>query len=132
MKSGSMHIKPIAVLGAGGWGTTLALLLDGKGYNVRLWEYRRLAAERLQLERENVEFLPGIPLPERERVFQRFYRLDSSRSTAGAGLGLSLVAAVVEQHHGQVRLEDNEPGLRAVMRLRRAGVSRSSQTKKRG
>jgi len=56
--------NPIAVLGAGGWGTTLALLLDGKGYAVRLWEYRRLAAERLQLERENVEFLPGIPLPE--------------------------------------------------------------------
>jgi signal transduction histidine kinase len=66
---------------------------------------------------------PGIPLKERERVFQRFYRLDSSRSSPGAGLGLSLVAAVAELHHGQVRLEDNEPGLRAIMRLGKTSVS---------
>lgn len=54
----------IAVLGAGGWGTTLAILLAGKGFAVRLWEYRKEAAERLRAERENREFLPGIPLPD--------------------------------------------------------------------
>lgn len=54
----------IAVLGAGSWGTTLAILLAGKGFAVRLWEYRREAAEKLQAERENREFLPGIPLPD--------------------------------------------------------------------
>jgi signal transduction histidine kinase len=59
----------------------------------------------------------GIPPQEREKVFQRFYRLDSSRSTPGAGLGLSLVAAVAEFHHAQVRLVDNEPGLRATITL---------------
>lgn len=54
----------VAVLGAGGWGTTLALLLSGKGFTVRLWEYRPEAAHRLQRDRENREFLPGVPLPE--------------------------------------------------------------------
>jgi len=58
---------------------------------------------------------PGIPAPERERVFRRFYRLDASRSTSGNGLGLSLVAAVAKLHGGAVTLEDNHPGLRAVV-----------------
>ena len=55
---------PVAVLGAGSWGTAIALLLAGKGCDVRLWEFRPDAAERLRRERENKEFLPGIPLPE--------------------------------------------------------------------
>jgi signal transduction histidine kinase len=55
---------------------------------------------------------PGIPAAERERVLERFYRLDTSRSTPGAGLGLSLVAAVAELHRGGLELLDNDPGLR--------------------
>jgi signal transduction histidine kinase len=62
---------------------------------------------------------PGIPPSERENVFQRFYRLDSSRNTPGAGLGLSLVAAVTDLHHARIRLESNEPGLRTVINLRK-------------
>jgi signal transduction histidine kinase len=57
----------------------------------------------------------GIPADERQRVLRRFYRLDASRSTPGSGLGLSLVAAVVKLHGAQIFLEDNEPGLRAVI-----------------
>ncbi len=60
---------------------------------------------------------PGIPSEEREKVLQRFYRLDTSRSTPGAGLGLSLVAAVAELHHAELLLEDNQPGLRVVQSL---------------
>lgn len=60
---------------------------------------------------------PGIPAEERERVFRRFYRLDRSRSTAGNGLGLSMVAAVVTMHQGQIRLMDNDPGLKTVMQF---------------
>ncbi len=63
---------------------------------------------------------PGIPDDQRERVKQRFYRLDSSRTTPGSGLGLSLVEAVAELHHGQLELRDNEPGLRAILKLPKA------------
>lgn len=54
---------------------------------------------------------PGIPPEEREKVFDRFYRLDASRSTPGSGLGLALVKAVAELHGATIRLTDNQPGL---------------------
>ena len=57
---------------------------------------------------------PGVPENDRERVLKRFVRLEASRTLSGTGLGLSLVAAVARLHHGSVRLEDNEPGLRVV------------------
>jgi len=62
---------------------------------------------------------PGVPPEEREKVRERFYRLDHSRTTPGAGLGLSLVSAVAARHGGELRLEDNAPGLRAVLVLPR-------------
>jgi signal transduction histidine kinase len=70
---------------------------------------------------------PGIAAEERERALQRFVRLEKSRSRPGAGLGLSLVAAVARMHGGTVRLEDNAPGLRAVLAIpvRRSGVASS-------
>ncbi|MCC0041144.1 MAG: HAMP domain-containing histidine kinase [Rhodobiaceae bacterium] len=60
---------------------------------------------------------PGIPAEERERVLQRFVRLEASRSRPGSGLGLSLANAVVRLHNGTLELEDNEPGLRVVVRM---------------
>jgi signal transduction histidine kinase len=62
---------------------------------------------------------PGIAPEDRERVFDRFTRLDSARSRddGGAGLGLSIVRTTVEAHGGTVHLEDAAPGLRAVVRL---------------
>jgi signal transduction histidine kinase len=54
----------------------------------------------------------GIPEADRENVFERFVRLEPSRSTPGNGLGLSLVRAVVRRHQGTVELADNQPGLR--------------------
>ena len=47
----------------------------------------------------------------------RFVRLDESRTKPGNGLGLSLVASVMTLHGGQLLLEDNKPGLRAILRL---------------
>ncbi len=58
---------------------------------------------------------PGVPAAERERVLDRFVRLEASRSEPGSGLGLSLVAAVARLHGGSLRLEDNDPGLRVVL-----------------
>ena len=55
---------------------------------------------------------PGIPEVYRERASQRFFRMEHSRTTPGNGLGLSLVDAVVTVHDAQLRLEDNNPGLR--------------------
>jgi signal transduction histidine kinase len=55
---------------------------------------------------------PGVPAEMREKVLERFFRLDDSRTTPGNGLGLSLVKAVVELHGGSLRLGDNQPGLR--------------------
>jgi len=57
----------------------------------------------------------GIPAPARDKVFQRFFRLEESPDTPGNGLGLSLVAAVVKLHDGEIRLADNHPGLRVEM-----------------
>jgi signal transduction histidine kinase len=54
----------------------------------------------------------GIPEPERQRVLQRFYRMDQSRTSSGSGLGLSLVGATAELHGAELRLEDACPGLR--------------------
>jgi signal transduction histidine kinase len=59
----------------------------------------------------------GIADKHRQKVFQRFYRLDQSRTTAGNGLGLSIVAAIVELHDGTITLADNQPGLKVVVDL---------------
>ncbi|WP_018693692.1 sensor histidine kinase [Algicola sagamiensis] len=54
---------------------------------------------------------PGIPEAEMERVFERMYRVDKSRTDGGLGLGLSLVKAIASLHHGRVVLFDCQPGL---------------------
>ena len=55
---------------------------------------------------------PGIPESEHEKVVQRFYRLDQSRSTPGSGLGLALVFAVLKVHKLDLSFADNKPGLK--------------------
>ena len=64
---------------------------------------------------------PGIPEADRGRAVERFVRLEQSRSQPGSGLGLSLAAAVARLHGGELKLEDNHPGLRTVISLPRAG-----------
>jgi len=54
----------VACLGAGNWGTTLAILLTEKGFAVSLWEYRRELAEETRRTRENRVYLPGVRLPD--------------------------------------------------------------------
>lgn len=54
----------VSVLGAGAWGTTLAIVLHYNGHDVTLWEYKRNYAKQMQKKRENPTYLPGIPLPD--------------------------------------------------------------------
>lgn len=54
---------------------------------------------------------PGIPSADRDRVFERFVRLEQSRTTPGHGLGLRLVAAIAGAHHAAIVLADNQPGV---------------------
>jgi signal transduction histidine kinase len=63
---------------------------------------------------------PGIPDGERAHVVERFVRLEQSRSQPGAGLGLSLAAAVARLHRGELILADNAPGLKVTIGLPKA------------
>ena len=65
---------------------------------------------------------PGIPETDRDRVLDRFVRLEASRTRPGSGLGLSLAAAVARLHGGLLRLRDNAPGLRAEIELPMTGA----------
>jgi len=58
---------------------------------------------------------PGIPAEKRDEVFEPFRRLNVSRGTPGAGLGLALVKAIASRHHARVALDDNHPGLRVTI-----------------
>ena len=76
------------------------------------------ARVELRLQRQSDEAVltiadngPGIPKDRMKDVLQRFVRLDTARSTAGNGLGLSLVQAVAEFHHAKLLLRNNSPGL---------------------
>ena len=59
----------------------------------------------------------GIPVDKRGEALRRFGRLDSARQAGGAGLGLSLVSTVAHLHGGGLALEDNQPGLRAILTM---------------
>jgi signal transduction histidine kinase len=61
---------------------------------------------------------PGIATAERKNVFRRFYRVESSRGEQpGHGLGLSLVQAIAQYHHGQIELGSNNPGLQVRVKF---------------
>lgn len=65
---------------------------------------------------------PGIPASDRAHVVERFVRLEQSRTKPGSGLGLSLAAAVARLHGGELKLEDNAPGLKAILDLPRVAA----------
>ncbi|MFG1875052.1 DUF4153 domain-containing protein [Sphaerisporangium sp. NPDC049003] len=107
----------------------LANLLDNgvrhspPGGLVRLEARPEGAGVRLSVTDEG----PGIPEPERPRVFERFSRLDTARAAdaGGAGLGLAIVKEIVELHGGSIRVADSPVGCRMVVDLpgRKAAMS---------
>ncbi len=80
----------IGILGAGNWGTTLALLLRENGHELTLWEFRRDLAERVASERENALYLPGVPLPDDLQVTWKL-----ERAVAGSEMLLFVVPSQV-------------------------------------
>ncbi|MDZ4365214.1 HAMP domain-containing sensor histidine kinase [Brevundimonas sp.] len=98
-----------------------AIKYTPSGGAVKLRARRRSSGE---IEFSVTDTGPGVPEEDRERVIQRFVRLDNSRTEAGSGLGLSLVAAVVEAHGGRIALDEGPgvydgsgPGLRVALVL---------------
>jgi signal transduction histidine kinase len=111
----------------------LANLIDNaikytpSGGAVKLRARRRSSGE---IEYSVTDTGPGVPEEDRERVVQRFVRLDNSRTEPGSGLGLSLVTAVAEAHGGRVVLDEGPgayegygPGLRVALVLPPASAS---------
>lgn len=90
----------IGVLGAGSWGTTLAVLLLGNGHRVSLWTYREDQAQAIRETHQNTPFLPGIIVPEELEILTDLERAISSKDL--------IVAAVPSQFLRSVtrRVED--------------------------
>ncbi len=98
-----------------------AIKYTPKGGAVMLRARRRSSGE---IEYSVTDTGPGVPEEDRERVIERFVRLDNSRTEAGSGLGLSLVGAVMEAHGGRILLDEGPgeyggfgPGLRVALVL---------------
>ncbi len=77
----------ISVIGSGGWGTAIALLLSSNGHKVCLWSYLKEESERLKADRENKEFLPGVPFGDADFIF-------TSDIEEAAAFGEIIVSAV--------------------------------------
>ena len=92
----------IAVLGAGGWGTTLADLLARKGHDVRLWAYETDVVEAINRRHDNPMFLPGCPLAESLRATG-----DAIVATRGA----DVVLTVAPSHVLRRVIEQARPGI---------------------
>ena len=60
---------------------------------------------------------PGIPADFQPKAFDRFSRMEASRTSPGSGLGLSLVRAIAHLHDGNVSIEDGRPGLVVTLEL---------------
>lgn len=84
---------------------------------------------RLETQPDNVRLIVadrgnGIDAPHRKQALQKFSRLSPARNTPGNGLGLALAHAVALLHGGALLLEDNAPGLRAVLLLSQRSIAR--------
>src|SRR5215813_10834628 len=78
--------SPIAIIGAGGWGTALAITLARHGKDVRLWAYEPYLVETMLATRENPLYLPSIRVPESVRV-------SNSMAEVLANTGIVIIAA---------------------------------------
>lgn len=87
----------IAILGAGSWGTTLAVLLSNNLHQVSLWSYRESDAETIRKTRENPGFLPGIFIPESVEATSDLEAAIAGREMIVAAIPSQFLRAVVER-----------------------------------
>ena len=112
---------PLAVLGAGAWGTVLAWLLAQNGHPVRLWARRPALAERINAQRENPEYLSGLRLPETLRASHDLAEVTQGVAAAVVAVPSRALRDVMAQLPGVPALVSASKG------LERSGLGRLSQ-----
>jgi glycerol-3-phosphate dehydrogenase (NAD(P)+) len=92
----------IAVLGAGGWGMTLAILLAENSHSVALWSYREADALRMRATRQNPDFLPGIRIPESVEIAHDLTAAIAGKEMLVAAVPSQYLRSVIEQIQGRI------------------------------
>jgi glycerol-3-phosphate dehydrogenase (NAD(P)+) len=92
----------IAVLGAGSWGTTLAILLADNSHAVTLWSYRSSDAERMQAIRENPDFLPDIRIPDSIRITHDLFEAIADPEMVVAAVPSQYLRSAIEKIRDRV------------------------------
>ncbi len=124
----SRRVSPVQVRGdSGQLARAVANLLDNAVRHARGAVTVTLAEEGGRAVLTVADDGPGVPSSDRDRVFERFTRLEDARSTdGGAGLGLAIARDIAERHGGGLALDTAAPdGARFVLTLPGDGVSRS-------
>lgn len=87
----------VSVLGAGGWGTTLSVLLHFNGHYVTLWEYKKSYAKELSKRRENKIYLPGTIIPEEVKITSDLEESTSDKNLIVLAVPSQFLRKVVEK-----------------------------------
>jgi glycerol-3-phosphate dehydrogenase (NAD(P)+) len=87
----------VTVLGAGSWGTTLAIVLKANGHEVCLWTYRKDQAEAIRESRQNLPFLPGITIPHEVVVTNDIQQAVDEKELVVAAVPSQFLRSVAEQ-----------------------------------
>lgn len=87
----------ISVLGAGGWGTTLAILLHYNGHDITLWEYKKNYVKILDKQRENLNYLPGIKIPKEIKITHDIEETGSGKNLIVLAVPSQYLRSVVSQ-----------------------------------
>jgi len=87
----------IGILGAGGWGTALAVLLHSNGHAVSMWEYSDEAVRRLIQTRKNQNFLPGVSIPEQIEISSHLATVVNNKELIVVTLPSHVVRSVCAQ-----------------------------------
>ena len=66
------------VIGAGGWGTALAIVLEKNGHEVSLWEFDKDYAQEMRASKKNERFLKGVTLPDGIKIVTDFVDMESA------------------------------------------------------